>query len=214
MKKLKMIFFLLLISGLVIGTQACSDDESDDPTPTCTDGVQNGNETGVDCGGDCAPCPTCDDGIQNGNETGVDCGGDCDPCLVGIQGEWQSSGANVAPLLVTLFAVDSIYAEFKTDMTYSVTQVDTSGTAIQLTGTYAQTESSVDGIWEITVNQSAPATLTSEGIFEINDNTMKYEIVQTQPDLGATPPTPEAGFGSSSGGALGDTNVQTYIRIE
>ena len=27
------------------------------PPPTCTDGIQNGNETGVDCGGpDCAPC--------------------------------------------------------------------------------------------------------------------------------------------------------------
>jgi len=55
------------------------------PPPTCDDGIQNGNETGVDCGGDCDPCdnppdPTCDDGIQNGNETGVDCGGDCDPC--------------------------------------------------------------------------------------------------------------------------------------
>lgn len=53
--------------------------------PTCSDGVQNGNETGVDCGGpDCAPCttnPTCNDGIQNGNETGVDCGGpDCPAC--------------------------------------------------------------------------------------------------------------------------------------
>jgi gliding motility-associated-like protein len=48
--------------------------------PTCNDGIQNGNETGVDCGGDCAPCPTCNDGIQNGNETGVDCGGDCAPC--------------------------------------------------------------------------------------------------------------------------------------
>ena len=48
--------------------------------PTCDDGIQNGNETGVDCGGDCAACPTCDDGIQNGNETGVDCGGDCAPC--------------------------------------------------------------------------------------------------------------------------------------
>ncbi|GGX19361.1 M43 family zinc metalloprotease [Aquimarina muelleri] len=24
--------------------------------PTCTDGVQNGNETGVDCGGSCTPC--------------------------------------------------------------------------------------------------------------------------------------------------------------
>ena len=53
------------------------------PAPTCTDGVQNGNETGVDCGGpDCPPCaPSCTDGIQNGNETGVDCGGpDCAPC--------------------------------------------------------------------------------------------------------------------------------------
>lgn len=50
--------------------------------PTCSDGIQNGNETGVDCGGpDCPACPTCDDGIQNGNETGIDCGGpDCAPC--------------------------------------------------------------------------------------------------------------------------------------
>ncbi len=30
--------------------------------PTCTDGIQNGQETGVDCGGpDCPPCPTCPD---------------------------------------------------------------------------------------------------------------------------------------------------------
>jgi hypothetical protein len=53
--------------------------------PTCTDGIQNGNETGIDCGGpDCPACPTCSDGIQNGNETGVDCGGpDCAPCNTG-----------------------------------------------------------------------------------------------------------------------------------
>ncbi|WP_040249539.1 T9SS type A sorting domain-containing protein [Psychroserpens mesophilus] len=53
------------------------------PEPTCTDGIQNGNETGVDCGGpDCPACPpSCTDGIQNGNETGVDCGGpDCPEC--------------------------------------------------------------------------------------------------------------------------------------
>ncbi|SER31446.1 cohesin domain-containing protein [Neolewinella agarilytica] len=52
-------------------------------TPTCTDGIQNGDETGVDCGGSCTPCttmPTCNDGIQNGDETGVDCGGSCAPC--------------------------------------------------------------------------------------------------------------------------------------
>ncbi|WP_299889010.1 GEVED domain-containing protein [uncultured Lacinutrix sp.] len=26
------------------------------PTPTCSDGIQNGTETGVDCGGSCPPC--------------------------------------------------------------------------------------------------------------------------------------------------------------
>jgi len=45
--------------------------------PTCSDGIQNGNETGVDCGGSCPACPTCTDGIQNGDEEGVDCGGSC-----------------------------------------------------------------------------------------------------------------------------------------
>jgi hypothetical protein len=58
--------------------------------PSCTDGVQNGDETGVDCGGaNCPPCPTCNDGIQNGDEEGVDCGGSfCTPCITcndGIQ---------------------------------------------------------------------------------------------------------------------------------
>ncbi|MEM1326732.1 MAG: 3-coathanger stack domain-containing protein [Bacteroidota bacterium] len=52
---------------------------------TCEDGIRNGDETGIDCGGStCPPCnadPTCDDDIQNGDETGVDCGGtDCPAC--------------------------------------------------------------------------------------------------------------------------------------
>ena len=34
-------------------------------TATCTDGIQNQGETGIDCGGPCAPCATCTDGIQN-----------------------------------------------------------------------------------------------------------------------------------------------------
>ena len=65
--------------------------------PTCSDGVQNGDETGIDCGGSsCPACPTCDDGIQNGDETGVDCGGSCDPCGSGgsttILGSYFESG--------------------------------------------------------------------------------------------------------------------------
>lgn len=54
---------------------------------TCSDGIQNQDETGVDCGGaTCSPCgggggETCSDGIQNQDETGVDCGGaSCSPC--------------------------------------------------------------------------------------------------------------------------------------
>ena len=55
-------------------------------TSSCTDGIKNGNETGIDCGGSCAPCATCNDGIKNGNETGIDCGGSCPPCSTGGSG--------------------------------------------------------------------------------------------------------------------------------
>ena len=52
--------------------------------PTCYDGVQNGAETGVDCGANCAACPlikaSCYDGIKNQNEQDVDCGGPCTSC--------------------------------------------------------------------------------------------------------------------------------------
>jgi hypothetical protein len=83
--------------------------------PSCTDKIQNGDETGVDCGGSCttkcdtgqgcksnADCtnqicdvgntnlciaPTSTDGVQNGTETDVDCGGgaptNAPKCLLG-----------------------------------------------------------------------------------------------------------------------------------
>jgi len=64
--------------------------------PTCNDGIKNGNETGIDCGGICIACPSCTDGIRNGNETGIDCGGSCPPCAgnseVTIGGYYFESG--------------------------------------------------------------------------------------------------------------------------
>ena len=72
--------------------------------PTCTDGIKNGNESDVDCGGVCGKCanglacggsadcqsgvctgarcqaPTCADGVKNGNESDTDCGGTCPHC--------------------------------------------------------------------------------------------------------------------------------------
>ncbi len=70
-------------NGEETGIDCGGPDCPDCPTdPTCTDGIQNGEETGIDCGGpNCPACPTCDDGIQNGDETGIDCGGpDCPSC--------------------------------------------------------------------------------------------------------------------------------------
>lgn len=54
--------------------------------PTCDDGIANGDEEGVDCGGSCpSACPTCNDGIANGDEEGIDCGGSCpDACAAPI----------------------------------------------------------------------------------------------------------------------------------
>jgi hypothetical protein len=76
-------------------------------TSSCTDGIKNGSETDVDCGGgSCPPClngarcvqpsdcqsfvcqnglcdpaASCTDGIKNGSETDVDCGGgSCPAC--------------------------------------------------------------------------------------------------------------------------------------
>lgn len=50
-------------------TQSCS---------SCSDGIKNGNEQGIDCGGTCqAQCSTCFDGVKNQNEEGIDCGGTC-----------------------------------------------------------------------------------------------------------------------------------------
>lgn len=145
-----------------------------------------------------------DDTTDNNNNT---------PTEEGIQGEWYSAGTDVAPLLTMLFGTDSIYANFSTNMTYTVEQYDTTGAMLTLTGTYTQSESGVGSIWDIEVNQSAPAALVSAGIFEVSGTTMQYEIVQTSPDIGAVPPNATDGFGSTNNGTLGTLNVQTYQKL-
>jgi hypothetical protein len=83
MKRIILTSFIL--GALAFGFTSC-DDDNNSSGASCFNGIQDGNETGVDCGGSCAPCPTCDDGIQNGDETGIDCGGpDCEPCTGIVQ---------------------------------------------------------------------------------------------------------------------------------
>lgn len=138
------------------------------------------------------------------------------PSSDGIVGEWYSSGANVSVLLTTYFAIDSIYAKFETNNTYLVESF-AGGAKTTYTGTYTQEKSGTGSIWNIVLNQSSPSAVTSEGIFEIttvtDGYTMKYEVAQTEPNISATPPTAEAGFGSTNGGALSTWNIQTFVKI-
>ena len=58
----------------------------------CSDGVQQPEEEGVDCGGPCDDCPSCEDGVKNQGEKGIDCGGPCLPCDIcenGVQDEGE-----------------------------------------------------------------------------------------------------------------------------
>lgn len=73
--------------------------------PTCSDGVKNDSETGIDCGAPSCPLcppgqgcatgddctsgvcwaglcqePSCFDGVRSGGEAGIDCGGPCPAC--------------------------------------------------------------------------------------------------------------------------------------
>ena len=137
---------------------------------------------------------------------------------LGIIGKWYSSGDNVAPLLVTYFTVDSIYAEFKDDNTYSVEQYNIGNTSgepdLTFTGTFIIEKSTTGEIWTINLTQELPYAAEASGIFEVKQSpeVLWYEVVQTSGTQN-TPPTPEEGFGSSNGGSLGTANIQKYIRI-
>lgn len=99
--------FALLITG-------CS--KTIDNTGTCSDGVKNQGEQGIDCGGPCGNvCPSCADGIMNQNETGVDCGGPCDPCYARLSAkvagtDWYATSRNAfisAPGTMRIYGTNS-----------------------------------------------------------------------------------------------------------
>jgi len=116
--------------------------------PTCSDGIQNGDETGVDCGGSCPPCggggPTCSDGIQNGNETGVDCGGSCPPC---------------PPQCDTEYTLNINLDNFPSETTWEMTNIN--GTLADAGGPYSSADDPVSeelcldyGCYEFTIFDS------------------------------------------------------------
>lgn len=99
-----------------------------------------------------------------------------------------------------------------------MTIVNTGGTPVTTSGNYVISDSGIDGIWTLTLNQTAPVAATFDGIMKAVDNyVLNVEIVQTDPYINAIAPTPEGGLGSTKTETGGNTvpfpgNVQTFIR--
>jgi hypothetical protein len=134
-----------------------------------------------------------------------------------LVGSWTSQGADVAPLLAGMpfnfTRIDATFAE----STYEVSATDKNSQTVKFTGTWTATAAATAGFYDITLNQAAPTTVVSKGIYKIDatvtPNRMSYEVLQVMPDLKLTPPTASAGFGSTNGGTLGMTNVQKYSKV-
>ncbi|MFT4627567.1 MAG: hypothetical protein ACI8PZ_006253 [Myxococcota bacterium] len=129
-----------------------------------------------------------------------------------IAGTWVSTGDDLSELFAgTPFEYDTITAEFGVGGAYTVTPVDGAGATYPLLGTYV-VDITTDPA-RITLFQDSPYAAEAEGIWSLSGDVLSYEVVQTVPDYGFTPPSPESGFGSTSGSGLTPgANVQVYRR--
>lgn len=127
-------------------------------------------------------------------------------------GVWLSTGDNVALILSYYFQYDSVRVTMNEDMTIVLESHVMDGAWSTTNGVYTITESEEGNVHAIAINYTA---FEQEGIIEITEgdpDVMKLEAVQTVPNIGATPRTVENGFGSDA--TLGDSNIQTYVRID
>jgi hypothetical protein len=149
-----------------------------------------------------AACSDDDDGGPNPQPT-------TDPWL----GTWLSADGNVAPLLASLLNIDSVRVTFNENLTVALAIHDTvTHQWTYNTGTYLVDPAGVNGVHAITTSYSSPAYEQAGIVQVISDapDTLKLEVVQTVPDIGAVPRTPQTGFGSDP--LLLNTNIQIYVR--
>jgi hypothetical protein len=152
--------------------------------------------------------------VLSDSDTGawVDTGPEDTAAEQGLVGKWLSEGSDISELFAGApFEYTSITARFKDDDSYKVVGSTAGGDSYTFSGTYVIDSSTSPG--SITLSQTQPSTSTAEGIFLVEGDTLTYEIVQVDPDYGYSPPTPEGGFGSTSGPNMTEgINVQIYRR--
>lgn len=143
-----------------------------------------------------------DTGVAIDTDTAVEPGG--------LPGSWISAGDDRSELFAPYF--DELGASFSADGAYTAYAVDTEGGRTAFSGTWASGEGSPS---PITLTQAVPSQATSKGIYEVDGDTLLYEVAIVEPDYGYVPPTPESGFGTTSGPQISaGMNVQTYRRVE
>ncbi len=124
-------------------------------TANCNDNIQNGNETGIDCGGpDCGPCPTCDDGIQNGDEQGVDCGGS--NCSIGCDEVCNGTPNPNAVVAITNETLENAADGVITFTFDNISGRDSLEFSLDNGASYPYT--SPDNAGSFTINNQSPAT--------------------------------------------------------
>lgn len=191
---------ILGAAALLVTTTGCQPDDVADDTGFATGGGSGGGDEGGEDGGS-------GDGGSSGSGDEGGSGGDA-----AIVGAWLSEGEDISPLFRTVyFDYVEITADFDASGAYEVNATDDNGATYQFTGSYV-----VDTTTEpasIVLSQATPDVATAEGIWQVEGSALTYEVVQTNPSDGTcSPPTPEAGFGSTDCGSLLDEgdNVQIY----
>lgn len=181
---------------------------TDTGTPVTETGMPGSSDTGEPGTGESTAADT------TAGEEDTTAGTTGSECLeVELVGEWLSEGENVAPLLVDVLGLVSVQASFE-EVTYVVTSTDGDGAMYEQVGTW--TSEPCPGSttkYRIVLEQTAPSALTAEGIYEIDGcmdpAMMRYEVIQTMPDLGAPAPTCDDDFGT---GPFGTDNIQIFVR--
>ena len=142
------------------------------------------------------------------NDNGVE------PTQHELVGTWVSTGTDIAPGLMITLKTKNIVATFNENNSYTVVATDSSNASVTFTGTWSTT-GSAGAIRAITLNQSTPAALTSQGIFQVVGTRLTYEVIQTTPAIaGFTAPTVAEGFGSTkyNNVALGAAWTQRFSK--
>lgn len=75
---MKLLKHIIYITAVIIVIQSCGKEDPTDAS-SCTDGIQNGTETGIDCGGNCGECLSSESDILD--VVFADSPGDFDPVI-------------------------------------------------------------------------------------------------------------------------------------